>query len=700
MKLFRFITALFFINLSFAQQIDKVDFIQCDAFVTPNFSEKSISGTITYEFKVLKTIDTIRIDAKNMNFSNVTINGKAVNFKNSGKTLDLYEGFKKGKNQLTFNYEAKPKQTLYFVGNFDSAQSDNFQIWTQGQGKYTSHWLPSFDDVNEKVIFNLNVSFETNSTIISNGIHQSTVVYPPLSSPNNIWNFRMQKPMSSYLVMLAIGNFEKQTTTTKSGTPLEFYLDKNDVSKFEPTYRYSKELFDYLEQEIGVKYPWQIYRQVPVRDFLYAGMENTTSTVFSQDFVVDSIGFNDRNYVNVNAHELAHQWFGDLVTAKESKHHWLQEGFATYYALLAERHLFGDDYFYYQLWDMAEQLAAAAKELKTPILDAKASSLTFYKKGAWALHVLRSEIGAKKFNKAVKKFLNKYAYKNVDTDDFLAEIKKVSGYDVQKFKHDWLENPDFQMASVQSYFHDNRFILELKEVKSRAGFSFFQNKEFFKKIMQSDSYFPVKQEILYQLETVSWQEKKEIIQLAMQTNDLKVRQTVAETIGLVPSEFETTFSSLLEDKSYVTREIALIKLWRSFPDKQLEFIKLSENWEGLNQNLKLAHLTLKLATPAVSLGDKKQAINQLIQFTKSPNEAQLRQEALGILLNFKIYTDEVLISLLDASMHHKWQLVSFAKNEIRTLLKEEKNLVLYQNLLPKLSKIQQERLAIFTEELK
>lgn len=692
MKLFRFITALFFINLSLAQQIDKVDFIQCDAFVTTNFSEKSISGTITYEFKVLKTIDTIRIDAKNMNFSNVTINGKTVNFKNSGKTLDLFEGFKKGKNLLTFSYSAKPKQTLYFNG-----ENENFQIWTQGQGKFTSHWLPSFDDVNEKVIFNLSVEFDKKYKVISNGILKNPMYK---STHNRIWNYQMQKPMSSYLVMLAIGNFEKQTTTTKSGTPLEFYLDKNDVSKFEPTYRYSKELFDFLEQEIGVKYPWQIYRQIPVRDFLYAGMENTTSTVFSQDFVVDSIGFNDRNYVNVNAHELSHQWFGDLVTAKESKHHWLQEGFATYYALLAERHLFGDDYFYYQLWDMAEQLAAAAKEQKTPILDAKASSLTFYKKGAWALHVLRSEIGAKKFNKAVKNYLKKYAYKNVDTDDFLAEIKKVSGYDVQKFKHDWLENPDFQMASVQSYFHDNRFILELKEVKSRAGFSFFQNKEFFKKIMQSDSYFPVKQEILYQLETVSWQEKKEIIQLAMQTNDLKVRQTVAETIGLVPNEFETEFKSLLEDKSYVTREIALIKLWRSFPDKQLEFIKLSENWEGLNQNLKLAHLTLKLATPAVSLGDKKQAIDQLIQFTKAPNEAQLRQEALGILLNFRVYTDEVLISLLDASMHHKWQLVSFAKNEIRTLLKEEKNLVLYQNLLPKLSKIQQERLAIFTEELK
>ena len=690
-KMFRILFSLLFVSLSFAQQTDKVDFIKCDASVSPNASEKSINGDVIYEFKVKKTIDTIKIDAKYMEFSRVIINGKSVKFKNSGKTLDLFEGFKKGKNKLTFSYSAQPKQTLYFTG-----EGENLQIWTQGQGKYTSYWLPSFDDVNEKVIFNITISdINPYLKIISNGLlkNNTDVMYMDYDA------FKMQKPMSSYLVMLAIGNFEKQTATSKSGTSLEFYLDRNDVSKFEPTYRNSKELFDYLEQEIGVKYPWGIYRQVPVRDFLYAGMENTTSTVFSQDFVVDDIGFNDRNYVNVNAHELAHQWFGDLVTAKESKHHWLQEGFATYYALLAEQHLFGDDYFYYQLWDMAEQLAAAAKEQKTPILDPKASSLTFYKKGAWALHVLRSEIGAKKFNKTVKNYLKKYAYKNVETDDFLAEIKKVSGYDVQKFKRDWLENPDFQIASVQSYFQDNRFILELKEVKSRAGLSFSQNKEFFKKIMQSESYFPVKQEILYQLETVSWQEKKEIIQLAMQTNDLKVRQTVAETIGLVPHEFETAFKSLLEDKSYVTREIALIKLWRSFPEKQLEFIKLSENWEGLNQNLKLAHLTLKLATPAVSSDDKKQAIEQLIQFTKAPNEAQLRQEALEILLNFRIYSDEVLISLLEASLHHKWQLVSFAKNEIRALLKVDSMIETFLLLKPNLSPKLNERLEVFLTEI-
>jgi len=455
--MFRILLALFFINLSFGQQINNVDFIKCNAFVSPNASEKTISGSVTYEFKVKKAIDTIKIDAKNMEFSEVVINGKSVKFKNSGKTLDLFEGFKNGKNKLTFSYSAKPKQTLYFTGDFSNGTG---QIWTQGQGRYTSHWLPSFDDVNEKVIFNLTVEIDSNlsfRSVISNGkeilekSQKNNYGYAILNEPpNNFFKFKMEKPMSSYLVMMAIGDFEKIEFKSKSRTTLEFYLVWYEIDKFEPTYRYSKEMFDYLEQEIGVKYPWGIYRQVPVRDFLYAGMENTTSTIFAQDFVVDEIGFNDRNYVNVNAHELAHQWFGDLITAQSGKHHWLQEGFATYYALLAERHLFGDDYFYEELNDYAEQLRRASKTDTIPVMNEKASSLSFYKKGAWALHVMREDIGAKNFQKAVKKYLKKYQYKNVNTDDFLKIVKDVSGYDVENFKKVWLEKPDLKWKLLKN----------------------------------------------------------------------------------------------------------------------------------------------------------------------------------------------------------------------------------------------------------
>src|SRR5574343_158007 len=616
-KMFRILFSLLLVCFSFAQQTDKVDFIKCDALVFPNHSEKSISGRITYEFKVKKTIDTIKIDAINMEFSGVSINGKSVKFKNSGKTLNLFEGFKKGKNKLTFNYSAKPKQTLYFTG-----YDENLQIWTQGQGRYTSNWLPSFDDVNEKFVFNLNISYDPNLTAISNGIHESNGLYPPLSNSNSIRNFRMQKPMSSYLVMLAIGNFEKQTTTTKSGTPLEFYIDKSDVSKFEPTYRYSKELFDYLEQEIGVKYPWGIYRQVPVRDFLYAGMENTTSTIFAQDFVVDSIGFNDRNYVNVNAHELAHQWFGDLITAQSGKHHWLQEGFATYYALLAERHLFGDDYFYEELYDYAEQLKHASKTDTIPVMNEKASSLSFYKKGAWALHVMREDIGAKNFQKAVKKYLKKYQYKNVNTDDFLKIVKEVSGYDVENFKKVWLEKSGFEMEIAQKYLSKKKIIQDYFALrKSKKSLSELTE------ILKSDAYYPIKQYIVYQTQNIPFEERKVILETALATNDILVRRAVAESTPVIPEVFKSQYETLLDDSSYQTKEIALVNLCTNFPEDREKYLFQTRYLKGNNdKSLRITWLKLAYETPELET-QRLDFYLELLHYASSQYESSVRQNA-------------------------------------------------------------------------
>lgn len=672
--MFRILLAFFLITISFAQQTDKVDFIKCDASVSPNASEKSIYGDVTYEFKVKNAIDTIKIDAKNMEFSRVMINGKSVQYKNSGKTLDLFEGFKKGKNKLTFSYSVKPKQTLYFTG-----YNENLQIWTQGQGRYTSHWLPSFDDVNEKVIFNLNVSFDQNLTVISNGIHQSTEVYPPLSSQNNIWNFRMKKPMSSYLVMLAIGNFEKQTARTKSGTPLEFFLDKKDVSKFEPTYRYSKEMFDYLEQEIGVKYPWGIYRQIPVRDFLYAGMENTTSTIFSQDFVVDEIGFNDRNYVNVNAHELAHQWFGDLITAQSGKHHWLQEGFATYYALLAERHLFGDNYFYEELNDYAEQLKRASKTDTIPVMNEKASSLSFYKKGAWALHVMREDIGVKNFQKAVKKYLKKYQYKNVNTDDFLKIIKEVSDYDVEHFKKVWLEKPGFEMEIAQKYLFKNQFLQNYFAVK-KSKKSLGELTE----ILKSDAYYPIKQHIVYQTQNVPFEERKVILETALATNNILVRRAVAESTPIIPEAFKSQYETLLYDASYQTKEIALLNLWQNFPEDRLRYLEQTKEIIGNNdKSFRLTWLALAMNTEKLSEDIKSNSYNQLLDFASENYESPVRQNALELLLQINPYDEEVISLLFKTTIHHKWQFTKYGRDNIRRLLKNQE----YRSKVENLAKI-------------
>lgn len=665
----RYIFLLFSI-LTFSQQTKSVDFLKCDANVMPDFESKSISGNVTYEFKVLNGIDSIRIDAKNMFInSDVKINGKRVGYKYNKKEIVLFEGYKKGKNKVEFTYECEPKQTLYFVGT-----KSDFQIWTQGQGRYTSHWLPSFDDVNEKVIFN--ISFEIDYKLafysgFSNGklkkqkTKKVNVNYNLYEPKNTVYRFEMQKPMSSYLVMLVIGNFQKQEINSKSGTPLEFYLSYNDDDKFEPTYRYSKQIFDYLEQEIGVKYPWKIYRQVPVRDFLYAGMENTTSTIFSQDFVVDSIGFNDKNYINVNAHELAHQWFGDLITAQSGKHHWLQEGFATYYALLAEKEVFGDDYFYNELYDYALQLRNAAKTDTIPVMNEKASSLSFYKKGAWALHTLREDIGAKNFQKIVKTYLKKYQYKNVITDEFLAEVKKVvKDFDTENFKKTWLETSGFDMVLAESYLLKNKSVAAYIQLTKEK-----KDLDNYKAILQSETYFSIKQYIFYKLGNTAFENKKELIEIGMKQN-LYVRQVIAETVTKIPVEFKAQYETFLDDNSYQTKEIALLNLCKNFPEDKENYLAKTKTIIGNNdKSFRISWLSLAIVSEKEEAA-KNLMYKELFDYSSTKYESSVRQNALEVLLKLYLNDVNVIASLFQATTHHKWQFTKFSRDKIRGLLKQ------------------------------
>jgi aminopeptidase N len=683
---------LFFLSfLSYSQQITKVDFKKAFSDITIDSKEKRVSGKMTYEFIVNSTIDTIRIDAVNMGFCTLFINDKAVEYKVTKKELQLFEGFKKGKNKLYFEFSANPKQTMYFTG-IDKGQ----QIWTQGQGKYTSHWLPSFDDVNEKVIFNMKVTYNADFEIISNGI----LVNRNASSDYKTVSFEMQKPMSSYLLMLAIGDFLHKTETSQSGIPLENYYKPMDEDKYQYTYKDSKTIFDFLEKEIGVKYPWKVYRQVPIEDFLYAGMENTSATIFSQDYVVDESGFNDRNYLNVNAHELAHQWFGDLVTAKSGKHHWLQEGFATYYASLAERKVFGDDYFYNQLFSYANRLKVAAKTDTIPIMNEKASSLSFYQKGAWALHFIRESIGEKKFRKAVKSYLKKYQYKNVGTDDFLAEIRKVSDFDTEKFKKVWLEDYKYPANDINFLLTKNGFMRDLLKLQYERKSKLEDKYNLLKVILASDSYSALKVEAVYQIRNESFEKVSELYDLAMKSNDITVRRFVAQSIENVPESFKSEFETLLNDKSYETNQAAFITLWKNFPNEQSKYLEIAKDWEGRSdKELRILYLNACMNYADVhELDDKMASINalkalsELVRYTSPSYESSIRQNAFESLLSNYTENKEVLKNLVNATTHHKWQFTKYARDKIRKLIKEERYLNQFKSLLPELSVEEQNQL--------
>lgn len=668
---------LLFTTFLFAQQTQFVDFKTVSGQLSLNTKDKSIAGTVDYQFEVLKPMDTIRIDAKNMEFSNVRIDDKEIVYINTGKELQIIHNFQKGENHLTFEYTAKPKQALYFV----NIENSEVQVWTQGQGRYTSNWFPSFDDVKEKVIFNLGIAFDKEYQVTSNGILASTT---PVNN-QLYWQYKMEQPMSSYLLMLSIGKYNQKILRSKSKIPLEYYLESKDSNRFEPTYRYSKRIFDFLEKEIGIKYPWKVYREIPVRDFLYAGMENTTSTLFTTRYVVDSIGFEDRNYTNVDAHELAHHWFGDLITAESGTHHWLQEGFATYYAALAEREIFGDDFFYAKLYDTAQQIKFASRTDSIPVLNAKASSLTFYEKGAWALFVLHESIGDKAFKKAIKSYLKKYAYQTVVTQNFFDEIRKVSDFDLDKFQKTWLESTVFDTAAANALLSKNKAIQVRLEVDKLKKTPLAEKESFLSKTLDSDIYFTVKEAIVNQLENEKFEAKRALLLQAMATNTTQVRQTVASTLTKIPEDFRSRYETLLDDPSYQTQEIALYWLWRNFPDYRFEYLNKTKNRIGFNDyNLRTLWLSLALSTTNYA-ENSEELVTELIGFSSTKYEATTRQNALEKLIAFKIINDQVLSNLVSATTHHMWQFSKFGRDTIRLLLKNSEMRASFERILPNLT---------------
>jgi aminopeptidase N len=630
-----------------AQQTDYVDFRRAEALMV--FNQLAVDSTTynSYEidFKILKPTDSIYLDAVNMKFKHVALDNSAATFKNDGEKLIVFNDFKPNESyKLSFVFNNAPKKAMYFIGWEHEGKN---QIWTQGQGKYTSNWLPSLDDTNDKIEFDLKFLAPKKYEVISNGTLKSKCD----SLGNTLWEYDMQKPMSSYLVAVVVGEYNKKSETSKSGIPLEYYYYPEDSLKFEPTYRYSKRMFDFLEEEIGFAYPWQNYKQVPVHDFLYAGMENTSCTIFSDAFMVDDIGFNDKSYVNVNAHELAHQWFGNLVTATSGEHHWLQEGFATYYALLAERDIFGDNHYYFKLYESAVDLGR--QDLAgdgTSLLNAKSSSLTFYQRGAWVLHALRSLVGDNVFKKAVKAYLEKHQFKNVETSDFINEVERFYGKSLNTFVDVWIRRNDFPVdAAFGLLQNESTFINEYLMVDCQAKTS--KCEEYLRYYVSDEA----KVKVISQM--------PELVTNDTFKHGFKVRQAISQYVRQIPKELKENYETLLDDKSYITIENALYNLWTSFPEERAKYLSKTRNVVGFNdKNVRLLWIALNLNTPFYQADNKQGLFEELVSYTDERYNADLRMNAFNYLNLMNACNDTCKSNLEKAKSHHNWRMVKFAKD--------------------------------------
>ncbi|NND16449.1 MAG: M1 family metallopeptidase, partial [Eudoraea sp.] len=540
----------------------------------------------------------------------------------------------------------------------DSVRNNN-QIWTQGQGKYSSHWVPSLDDMTDKMIFDINITFDQSYQVIANGELEKTEVEGDLKQ----WSFSMDAPMSSYLLAFAIGEYNSQSMVSNSGIPIRNYYYGDSEDRAEPTYRYTKEMFDFLEEEIGLPYPWKDYKQVPVRDFLYAGMENTGLTIFSDAYLVDSLAFSDKNYVEVNAHEMAHQWFGNLVTEVDGDHHWLHEGFATYYALLAEAAVLGEEGMYWKLYDKARALQKTSEAGQGEALtNPKASSLTFYDKGAWALVMLRDLVGEEAFKSGTLNFLKTHQYSNATIADYLRQISVASGKDLSTFNSTWLEGIIFPMEDVREYLSQKSPVLrDLFAMQHEIRTSNTPNERILQKYWQQNpSKLLRERSIKLYFKSLSG----DFINEVLQSGDAKMRQAVVQSATRIPIELKGTFEQLLQDPSYLTVEQALYLLWVHFPDKRAEYLRQTEGIIGMpDKNVKLLWLLLaSLTSDFASKEERQNYREELSGFTTPDNSFEVRQRAFLLLAEIQGMTDQNFKDLINATVHPQYAFRSFAQD--------------------------------------
>ena len=651
-------------SLSSPAQNTLPDFQSADIQITPDPYTETLTGEVHYQFETSSGMDSIVLDAHNMEFERVILNGQPVAYQSDKGQLRIQGPKKKGTHKLYITYRAFPKQTVYFIGWKDDV-AGNEQIWTQGQGKNSSHWVPVVDDMQEKMVFDLSIRMDSTFEVISNGVLRKTETIDRLRK----WDFDMKQPMSSYLLAFAVGRYQYLDRRAASGVPLKLYYPEGEEDRAHWTYLYTEEIFDFLESEIGIPYPWKDYKQVPVSDFLYAGMENTGATFFSDRYLVDSVGYNDENYVNINAHELAHQWFGNLVTEKDAAHHWLHEGFATFYAYRAEESLFGSEYVLWKLYETARVLEEMDQKGKGEALtDPGAGSLTFYEKGAWALIILRDELGAEDFDRGVRLFLKNKAYSNARIFDFLEALETVSGTSLTEYRRTWLESESFEVSAALAYLSEKEpdikiYISALDEIKKRV----IPDEDGFKTFWDKGSSPEYKAHII---EAIGPLISRELWEEAAGDQSLIVHKSLLETSSETKDWMKPYFNTWLDAPSYAVRENSLFRLWVNDPGNRITTLdRIAINGSFENLRLKQLWWLLAMLTPEYKSPDQQREYLEALRQTTAPGHSwEIRQNGLAMLQQVGALNLQNVEDLMEATEHHSWQFRKFSREMLEEVM--------------------------------
>ncbi len=373
-------------------------------------------------------------------------------YNNAKLTIGLDREYKAEEEFTVFiDYTAKPseiegggsfaitqEQGLYFInpkGDNDKPQ----QIWTQGETESNSCWFPTIDKPNERCTQDIKITVDDKFKTLSNGLLKSST---PNTDGTRTDYWEMDLPHAPYLFMLAIGEFAI-VKDDWNGLLLEYWVEPEYEASAAGIYSNTKEMLTFFSEITGVKYPWQKYSQVVVRDFVSGAMENTTGVIFYDQIQKTNRELIDNHNERIVAHELIHHWFGDLVTCESWSNLAMNESFANYGEYLWLEHKYGRDEAERHRFNEVRGYKQQANRNRHPLIffdyDDKEDMFDAhsYNKGGAILHMLRNYIGDDAFFASFKRYLNDNEYTDVEAHDFRLAVEDVTGQDMNWFFNQW-----------------------------------------------------------------------------------------------------------------------------------------------------------------------------------------------------------------------------------------------------------------------
>jgi aminopeptidase N len=437
--------------------------------VALDFDAKKISGTATHRLSAITgPLDRLEFDAAELEIKAVRVGGEPATFETADDKLKIAmpRALKAGEEiEIAIDYAGQPRRGLYFVGPDTAYPNKPRQAWTQGEDEDSRYWFPCYDYPNSRPTSEIIATVPEKFTAVSNGALIGTSTNT--ADKTRTFHWRHEVPHSTYLITLAAGEFTL-IGERAGNTPVTYYVAPGREDDARRAFGNTPKMIQFFERVIGVPYPYAKYAQVAVSDFIFGGMENTSATTQTDSTLHDARAHLDFKSDPLVAHELAHQWWGDLLTCRDWAHAWLNEGFATYFeALWCEENLGADEFAWNVRQDRESYLDEDANHYRRPIVCNRYRNPIdlfdrhLYEKGSLVLHMLRRVTGDDLFYKSLNLYCTRHRGANVITQDLQRAFEDTTGRNLDFFFDQWVYKEGHPEIEVSSSFDDKKKLLSV-----------------------------------------------------------------------------------------------------------------------------------------------------------------------------------------------------------------------------------------------